>query len=545
MSEPTASFNLWSEPWIRVTRLDGGDAELGIGACLAEAHDLAALSDPSPLVVGGTHRLLAAILQAIYAPRDLGEIASLLRAGQFDPARLAQFADQHAARFDLFHPSHPFLQTGDVPLDGWKKPGKGAPKEVKDTWVEPSSVSALFTDIPGATNRIHFHHTTDESHQVCAACCARGLITIPTFARAEGGGPEGYRPAITGGPPIYIFPTGKDMFLSLSLSLITQDFIPRKADPSRYGVAIWNIDPIIPRKGETSAVGYLESLCFPLRRIRLFPRQHGVVCTICDRSANVTVHEVYLKMGLSLRKSMGVWDDPFVGYQIPRSQTIQEPYPIQPKAGKEIWREYNGLLLSESDTAIRPGVIRQLAKLIDRNVLPDAQRLFFRCIGLRADQAKVEAWFDEALETPPVLLRDPDGAYWVDLALQRANVIEEVIEKAFNQHFRPLRSQQKVGQIKTEQVRFRTIRARMTTDYWQRLAPRFRVFINDLADEGRRDQVAAAWVDALVREGRGAFDAAAEQIGTTAEALRARVEAQAACHRRLNSKRKEWIDEQS
>jgi len=70
MTDPPISFNLWTAPWIRVTRRDGNDAELSIGACLAEAHTLAALSDPSPLVVGGTHRLLAAILQAIYAPDD-------------------------------------------------------------------------------------------------------------------------------------------------------------------------------------------------------------------------------------------------------------------------------------------------------------------------------------------------------------------------------------------------------------------------------------------------------------------------------------------
>jgi CRISPR system Cascade subunit CasA len=120
-TSPPVSFNLWRDPWIRVIQPDGGVCQVSIRACLAEAHILAALYDPSPLVVAGTHRLLVAILQAIYAPDSLDDIADVLRAERFDRAKLEGFAAQHAERFDLFHPTTPFLQTGDVPLDGWRK----------------------------------------------------------------------------------------------------------------------------------------------------------------------------------------------------------------------------------------------------------------------------------------------------------------------------------------------------------------------------------------------------------------------------------------
>jgi CRISPR system Cascade subunit CasA len=541
MSDPPVSFNLWHEPWIRVMGRDGGDAELSIGACLAEAHALAALSDPSPLVVGGTHRLLAAILQAIYAPRDLGQIAALLGAGRFDAARLEQFAAQHAARFDLFHPTAPFLQTGDVPLDGWKRPGKDASKDVKDGWVEPSAVAALFADIPSATNRTLFYHTSDELHRACPTCCARGLVSIPPFARAEGGGPEGYRPAITGGPPIYVLPTGSSMFQSLALSLVVPDYAPRKASPLRSGVAVWNMEPLVPRKQEVSAIGYIESLCFPVRRVRLFPHSQTTLCTICGSATNIVVHEAYLKMGMSLNKSLGVWDDPFVAYQLPKKRADKEPFPVQPQAGKELWREYSGLLLAERGTKLRPRVVQQVSKLVERGALNEEHNLRFRCVGLRVDQAKVEAWLDEALEAPPALLTDDDAAGYVDSAIERAEELRFILESSFDGHFRPARDR---GGRNEKLARFKAVRSRMTADYWRRLAPEFRRFIAELETVEGREATERAWIETLVREGRCSFDAAAEQIGERADALRARVEAQASCYRRLAGKRKEWIDGQ-
>src|SRR6266540_3006666 len=112
------TFNLWHDPWIRVVRPEGNLEELSIAACLMRAAEFHALYDPSPLTVGGVHRLLAAILQWAYNPRDLADLVALLDAGQFDPARLDAFAAHYADRFDLFHPTLPFLQTGDVPLSG-------------------------------------------------------------------------------------------------------------------------------------------------------------------------------------------------------------------------------------------------------------------------------------------------------------------------------------------------------------------------------------------------------------------------------------------
>ena len=52
------------------------------------------------------------------------------------------------------------------------------------------------------------------------------------------------------------------------------------------------------------------------------------------------------------------------------------------------------------------------------------------------------------------------------------------------------------------------------------------------------------WANAVVRTGEDVFNQTADQIGERADALRARVIAQAECRRRLYAKRKEWLDEQ-
>lgn len=538
MTDPPFTFNLWTEPWIRVMQCDGTSAELSIGVALTEAHTLAALHDPSPLVVAGVHRLLTAILQAIYTPRDLGDIATLLAAGRFDTARLSQFAARYGERFDLFHPTAPFLQTGDVLLDGWRKPERG---QMRD-WSEPKPIANLFAEVPAETNRAHFHHVTDTTHQICPACCARGLVTIPAFASSGG---AGIRPSINGVPPIYVLPAGTTLFESLTLSLTNPDYQPPTADRRRADAAAWCGTETITKNLAVSAVGYLESLTFPARRVRLYPRQETAVCTHCGTGTTTIVGEMLFEMGHWLSEGSGGWEDPFVAFRQPSGRGKRDEAglkPVRPEAGKALWREYSGMLLAEREEQFRPKVLQQISDLIDRGKLNEAQILRFRCIGLRTDgKAKIFEWFDEALEAPLALLSDPYSESLVDKALERANDARYILESTFDRHFRPERDQ---GGHDNKLVRFKTLRARMLATYWQRLAPRFRAFIFDLVDETIRDTVEHGWASTVVQVGQQVFDEAANQVGSRAQALRARVQAQDECRRRLANKRKGWFSEQ-
>ncbi len=534
MTEPSApvslcSFNLWHQPWIRATCPDGQVTTLSIGACLAEAHTLHALHDPSPLVVGGMHRLLTAIVQAIYAPESLDTIADVLAAGSFDVSRLEAFAADYADRFDLFHPTEPFLQTGDVPLEAYA-----------DTAAR-KSVASLFHEIPGATNRIHFHHVTDNSHHVCPACCIRGLLTIPSFASSGG---SGIYPSINGVPPLYVLPAGDTLFQSLALSLTTPDYQPSAAASNQAAVALWNRSPIIAKNHEVSAVGYLESLMFPARRMRLFPVTERAPCTHCGVVSSIIVRTMIFDMGHRRRKGAVIWDDPFVAFQQPKGKGDKnEPRPVRPQEGKALWREYTTLLLTGQDRHdLRPKIVRQTGHLVDERVLDDRHLVSFRCIGVRTDgKAKVFEWMDEALDVPPRLLSDPDGALFIEDALDRANTTERTLIMVFNLHVRPERERGK--QVKKELVRFKTLLHRMQAKFWEQLAPEFRAFIFNASNSTQHPALERTWADTLVRIGNQTFIQTVDQTGDRADALRSRVEAQAECRRRLYAKRKEWVGE--
>lgn len=524
-------FDVWHEPWIRAIRLsDGAPVEVGIGACLAEAHTLYALHDPSPLVVGGIHRLLTAILQAVYAPQSLREVATIVRAGQFDQARLDAFVARYGERFDLFHATAPFLQTGDVSLDELRA------KKTR----ELKSVAYLFPDLPTGTNRIHFHHATDESYRFCPACCARGLITLPSFASSGG---SGIRPSINGTPPIYLLPVGDTLFESLALSLMAPDYQPESADEERHEHAAWHGDTTIERSKVVHQVGYVESLTFPARRVRLLPLVDGEVCTVCGSPSAVGVRHMVFEMGHSRSKDAGVWEDPFIARRVSRGKgdKQEEPVAVRPQPGKALWREYSTLLLTTQEhSGLRPKMVQQIGKLHDDyRIGGDADVVRVRCLGIRTDgKAKIFEWIDESLDAPVVLINDPDGAQVIDDALHRADVGEKIVTSVFTNHFQPERA---LAKPTDKTMRFRTLRERLQALYWDGLAPTFREFVHQVATSSDAESLERGWVERLVRVGLDTFVAVSDEIGDGADALRTRVEAQNTCRRRLYAQRKEWL----
>ena len=142
------------------------------------------------------------------------------------------------------------------------------------------------------------------------------------------------------------------------------------------------------------------------------------------------------------------------------------------------------------------------------------------------------------MEVPPELLSDDDAAHFIEQAIEQASEVDRLIGFAFDRHFRPRRSL--VNRVDQRVVRFKTLRARMSADYWQRLAPLFRRFIADLTDESKRAESRPGWVATIIQVAQRAFDQAVEQSGERADALRTRVLAQDACRYQLAVKRKEW-----
>jgi CRISPR system Cascade subunit CasA len=513
---PGISFSLWREPWIVVDDDSGSALRVSLEKALLESHHLRSLSDTSPLVVAGVHRLLTAILQAIYRPERPGDLARIHGEGRFRPEAVAAFGQQHGARFDLFSTEHPFLQSADIPL---------APQRGDDL----KSVSQLAAETSRSTALSHFRHGRALDEVFCAPCAAAGLVTIPPFISSGG---AGLKPSINGVPPIYVLPGGETLFESLALSLVLPPFQPQARSPTEDR-AWWTRSGIVKRSSEVDEVGYLHSLTFAARRVRLHPEPMDRPCTRCGAEGTLGVRTMVFEMGESRAKEAAFWQDPFAGYKIAEGKP---PVPIRPSAGKALWREFAGLFLSQAagmqGTRLRPRLLDQIA---DLGLAEEYAQVPFRCVGVRTDmKAKVFEWIDAGFDVPPALLRDEDAAAHVTMALSFAGECLGYAAAMFKAAF---------GKSK-KQERHQAIRVRMVDECWAELAAPFREYILALPRTAPRSAArigtSRAWGDGVTRAALGAFRRAAAETGDDASALRRQVQAEKRCTSGLYHRRAQY-----
>lgn len=515
--EDPPSFNLWTEPWITVERLAGGVEQLGIAAVLRDAHAYRAIYDPSPLVVVGIQRLLTAILQDALDPQTEDDLHALWRGDRLPVERINQFGERYADRFDLFSPDKPFLQSADLPLT----PLRGS--KIK-------SAAVLFAEFPSGTEVTHYYHGVQDEHVFSPASAAAGLVTISAFAMPGG---SGIKPSINGVPPIYVLPGGRSLLDSLRAALLIPLFWPPPANRRRDDVW-WRRVPLVERSKEVSEVGYLHSLTFPARRVRLHPVHVDAPCTRSGVHTQWGVRTLVFDMGESRPKDAPWWLDPFVAYrwpeakkpahrQKPQSSVKQDqPTPIRPQRGLATWREFAGLFMQRDETrrTRRPLFIHQMAELElaqDRTVYP------FRCVGVLTDQAKNFEWTDYGFDVPPRLLNDVRGAEQVEKAIQFAGDCSVIMSRIFASQFGG----------STKAPRYVTSKQRMLDSYWTSLAGSFRQLILALADEEARAGAFAAWLSEVVRSANAGFATAAAALGDDAANLRRRTQGEQRCARDL------------
>ena len=522
LSEPLPAFNLWSEPWITLERLDGETERQGIEQTLLRAQEFAFIYEPSPLVVVGIHRLLTAILQDALDPRRPPDLMGLWRAGQFPLKDMQAFGEQYAGRFDLFSSDAPFMQSADLPLQ---------PDQRDKT---KKTIAYLAPEMPTGTGIIHYRHSTQDAQMFCPTCAAGGLVATPAFASSGG---AGIKPSINGVPPMYVLPGGKSLFESLASSVLLPKYLPAVAS-KKDDAAWWKRQPIVERRHEIHKVGYLHSLTFPARRVRLHPQQTNASCTRCGQFSQWGVRTMVFQMGESRPRDAPFWFDPFAAYRLPSGKSAQskKPTPIRPVAGRATWREFANLFLLQPDASrktLRPRIIDQMAELedeIELDVYP------FRCIGMRTDmKAKIFEWVDADQSVPQELLNDAHGGMMVNQAIQFATDCAGIISWAFRQTF---------GGQSQKGERYKRLKLHMQDDYWASLPSDFREFVLAIADPNQREDEERRWPDKVIKQAQAAFKRAAQDVGDDAASLRQRTQGQILCDKRLFSKRKEYMPDE-
>lgn len=519
-------FDLWRDPWISVQDAQGQVRPLGLGDALRKAHTVRAVVEPSPLAIVGIHRLLVAILQDALAPQSDADLVALWWAGCVPEEPLAAFAAQYSARFDLFSPTAPFLQSADLGLT-----------PTRDDRVK--TVLYLHPDWPAATEVTHYRHGVDTEAALCPACAAAGLVAQPAFATSGG---AGIRPSINGVPPIYVLPQGETLFHSLVASLTTPAYQPTAADRDE-DQAWWRRCPIVGKSAVVERVGYLHSLTFAARQVRLHPTpSEGQPCSRCGAVGEWLVRTMVYNMGESRPKDAPWWRDPFVAY---RQNAKGEPVPLRPQAGRAIWRDYGALLLalppSGSGASTAPGtipvrVLDQVDAVTVRLGRLSDEVLHVRCIGLRTDgKAKIFEWIDQGLDVPASLLHGTQAGFAVQQGLAFAEEVGRTLRRIWRRHF---------GGERWE--RHASLGQRLIDDYWQALADPFQhhaLLWGEVTDEDAEAAATAAWARTVIAVAERAFLAASAQLGDAAATLRQRIQAETHCRAALITQRKEFFHE--
>ena len=202
-------FSVLDEPWLPALTMEGKTQMYGLRELFAQAHQLRALTDASPLVEYGLYRLLCVFLMDALRPQDELALEEILAAGSFDMTQLDDYfarCRQDGCSFDLFDLERPFLQT----------PYRAA-------WDKaPKPASTLDVTIPNGNNHTHFDHRRNAVIGFSYAQAARFLPAVQLFCTA---GAQGYPSGPNGAPPYYAVIMGDNLFEALVLSMVGQDSV--------------------------------------------------------------------------------------------------------------------------------------------------------------------------------------------------------------------------------------------------------------------------------------------------------------------------------
>lgn len=498
------SFNVLTEPWIPVVRLDGSQEELGILPCLQQAHELLEIRDPSPIIEFGLYRLLVAfVLDALILagrrPEFPLDLQVLISEGRFDTELLNNYVTQCGDVFDLFHHERPFLQCR------------------MDNEANTEPIAQIYPALPSGGNVIHWHHTLENEVAVSPAQAARILTAIAPFITAGG---RGYSPSINGTPPIYVLPTGSNLFETLVIN------IPLRSTQDRGdGMIAWRSDRV-PGEERTTAT-MVEALTWRPRRVQLLP--------------GYRVNYARFESGDRTRFE---WIDPNVAY----SYGDRNARPIRMEENRSIWRDAGPLYLLENTSSgrgsnrsefRRPDVVQSAFEILN-----DRRSIRILAYGMRADKAKVFEWTRSVFLVPSALGRHTRLGACVQLELERSEEIAKELREAILRLSPEFEIEEKKLQNKRKSMDKRSIRYiadRCERAYWQLLEPSFyslmenfsRLDPNAVDDPNIVATAANDWRETIRELATEQFESAAADMDADSDALERHVRARSRLYNRL------------
>ena len=513
-------FNLIDEKWIPVRFPDGTRDELGISDTLLRAGEIAAIEDPSPLVVAALHRFLLAVLyRALEGPTDIDQAKALFKTG-LPGEKITAYLEKWRDRFGLFDEKYPFGQIPTFKPNKWR------------AWT------SLAVEHNADTAKVLFDHTSEaEPGSISPAEATRWLFATQTFAVSTGKSEISHTGTAPSAGSMMVIPIGLKLLDTLFFCLIPQNRMVMGAD-----IPIW--------EKEAESVEYLKT------KIKVIDKKSGgdkdrtvereatgVVdlytwrtrAVIFKESSSGHITNLGFASGVGYKESLDC--DPMLGYTIKEisekgaKDKVKRKFSVQFEE-KGVWRDFDSLLPDE--TRLAPKVIEHAVVLTrkDRNRFP----LGVLVVGQKyfPPRPNVAFWRREFFVLPEAISGDRNIRHEIHELLVDANNGADVLNRACEAFARDMLGH---GTRKVEKADVISFVEQMSVPsfYWAVLESRFHEILSEYTLDRDPDDIRHQWLksvmDALAQTWR---QHSASVASGDVWAIRALVKAEGLILRKLN-----------
>ncbi|MFA5862099.1 MAG: type I-E CRISPR-associated protein Cse1/CasA [Candidatus Thermoplasmatota archaeon] len=446
-------FNLIDEKWIPVRFLDGTRDELGIRDTLLRSREIAAIEDPSPLVIAALHRLLLAVLyRALIGPTDIDQAKVLFEAG-LPSDKITTYLEKWQGRFWLFDEKYPFGQIPTFSPKTWR------------AWT------ALAAEHNADNAKVLFDHVDVEAAgTISEGAASRWILATQTFSVSSGKSELSHTGTAPSATAAMVLPLGRDLQDTLLLSLIPQNREVTAAD-----LPLWERNPesVEELKDgiERAACGVVDLYTWRTRSIRLESNVSGRIGKLAFASG----------VGYTSRDQT----DPMLGYRIDKEKGR---LPIQFRE-RGLWRDFDSLLPDE--THLAPRVIEHATALTRLNL--DRFPTSVMALGQANNKAKIESWRMEQFALPDALRGDRFVRVEIKQLLSDAEDAQKSLWLACRSFARNLLSR---GDREPHDSDIKGFVEQMSASswYWSTLESRFHEILREYTFNRNSDDIRCLWL---------------------------------------------------
>ena len=449
-------FNLIDEKWIPVRFSDGARAELGIRDTLLQSRAIAAIEDPSPLVVAALHRFLLAVLyRALEGPTDIDQAKALFKAG-LPGEKITAYLEKWRDRFWLFDETCPFGQIPTFEPKTWR------------AWT------VLAAEHNADNAKVLFDHVDVEAPGVISeAAATRWILATQTFSVSCGKSELSHTGTAPSATAAMALPLGGDLQDTLLLSLVPQNRGIIAADNPLWERCPESVESLKAGMAR-SASGLADRYTWRVRSIRLEANDSGLIGKLAFASGvgNSSVDQT----------------DPMLGYRI---DDTRGKLPIRFR-DRGFWRDFDSLLPDESHLA--PQVIEHATALTrsNRGRFPRSVMV----LGQVNNKAKIEYWRMERFALPEALSGDRFIRTEIRQLLKDAEDVQKSLWSACRSFARDLLSR---GERPPAGKDIKGFMEQMPASpwYWSALESRFHEILREYTPDRDSEDIRHQWLKSV------------------------------------------------